>query len=40
MAPPCLTALAMALSTARRNPAGKPTMMQVGDGTSDTSRSG
>src|ERR1700712_3633190 len=40
VAPPCLTALAMALSTASRSPAGSPTMMQVGEGASDTSRSG
>ena len=40
VAPPCLTALAIALSTASRSPAGSPTMMQVGDGASDTSRSG
>ena len=37
---PCLTALAMALSTANRSPAGSPTMITVGAGTSDTSSSG
>ena len=32
VAPPCLTALAIALSTASRSPAGSPMMMHVGDG--------
>ena len=40
LAPPCLTALAIALSTASRRPAGSPTMITVGAGTRDTSRSG
>jgi hypothetical protein len=40
VAPPCLTALAIALSTASRSPAGNPTMIIVGAGTSETSRSG
>ena len=40
VAPPCLTALAIALSTASRRPTGRPTMITVGAGTSETSRSG
>ena len=40
MAPPCFTALAIALSTVSRDPAGSPMMMHVGEGTRDTSRSG
>ena len=40
VAPPCLTALAMALSVTSRSPVGKPTISTVGDGTSDTSTPG
>jgi hypothetical protein len=37
---PCLTALAMALSITNRSPVGRPGINTVGDGTSDTFRSG